>query len=514
MALSIFAARPKLNLPELFTILSGKGTESHMYNLSFIDSVIIAVYLGLMLVIGFMGMRKRGNLEEYYVGGRKSGSFTIGCLWMSSWVGGATVVGAVDKAYNMGISSAWYCLVMALGCVIFALTSASLIQRIGSKLSCITYPELIENCYGAGARALTTVTTLIAYIAYTAGQFAAMAMIIQGAFDVERSTAVWLSAAVIAAYTALGGFFALSLTSILQAMTILFTFVLLMAPFLWFKVGGLAPIVDSLPASYFDISAWGWPTMIGMAVTITFTFFTSMDSYTRCFAAKSSRSSRRGAMLAACMVAAIAIAGCYSGLAARMMIPEVSATESAIGMLIFSYIPAGMKGLILVGVLAAIMSTGSVCLLTASANITRDLYQRYARPEASSRSLVLLGSMAVLVVAVLSTYLAISKQSVIDILYIAFTINSAGLFIPTIAAFVWNKGNSRTAFASIGLTLITVLIWYAGKAIAPEVLAFKLDPVWPGLAVSAITFFTGALLFPASDDEVARRKALFISANS
>lgn len=472
-----------------------------MYNLSLGDIAIIAAYLILMLGIGFLGMRKRNNLEEYYVGGRKSGSFIIGCLWMSSWIGGATVVGTVDKAYSTGISSLWYCLATAIGCVLFALTSASLIQRVGAKLSVLTYPELIEKRYGPGARSLTTLTTFIAYVAYTAGQFAAMALIIQGAFDVDHATAVWISALVIVIYTAAGGFFAVSLTSVFQAMTILFTFVLLLAPYLWFKTGGFAPIVDTLPASYFDIGAWGWGTILGMTVTIIFTFYTSMDSYTRCFAAKNASSSRRGTLIAAAMVISIAVCGTFSGLAAKFLVPDVTATDSAIGTLIFSFLPVGMKGIILVGLLAAIMSTGSVCLLVASANLTRDLYQRHINVNASNRRLVLLGTVSVAVVGVLSCYLAIAKQNVIDILYIAFTINSAGLFIPTIAAFIWNKGNSKTAMLSIGLTLLTVLAWYAGKSVAPDMTIFKLDPVWPGLAVSALTFFAGAFLFPLTPEE-------------
>lgn len=467
-----------------------------MHSLALVDIVIIISYIVIIVGIGFFGLRGRKNLEDYYIGGRASGSFTIGCLWMSSWIGGATVVGSVDNAYRVGISIVWYCMSMAIGCVIFAFTSAGLIQRLGSRFSCLTYPELIEKCYGPSARIIATITTFLAYVAYGAGQFLAMALIIQAVFQIEYVTAVWISGASIIIYTAIGGFLAVSLTSVIQAMMILVSFVFILAPYLWTQTGGLETLVQKLPAAYFDLGAWGWFKILGVAVTIILTFYTSMDSYTRCFAAKNAGCSRKGALIAAAMVGSIALATTFIGMAAKSLLPALKPGENIMSAILFYLIPNGLKGIVLVGLLAAIMSTGSVCLLVASANITRDIYQRFISPKASSRTLVMLGSFASILVGVLSCFLASTQTSIIEVLYIAFTINSAGLFIPTIAALLGKHGNERTAVISMGLTLCTVIGWYIARSVAPAVALFQYDPIWPGLLVSIITFAGGAVLFP------------------
>ena len=82
------------------------------------DTVVIVVYLVGMLLMGVVAMRRQKSPEDYYVGGRRSGVFALGCLWMASWIGGATVVGSVDKAYGIGVSAIWYCGSMAVGCII------------------------------------------------------------------------------------------------------------------------------------------------------------------------------------------------------------------------------------------------------------------------------------------------------------------------------------------------------------------------------------------------------------
>lgn len=461
------------------------------------DVLIISAYMVSMLGIGLYTLRRKKDEADYYVGGRRLGGFSIGCLWMASWIGGATVVGSVDKAYNIGVAALWYCGSMAVGCVVFALTATGRIQKMGVKFQALTYPELIEKRYGPAARLMAASTTFLAYVAYTAGQFLAMASLLSGILGWDMLTAIWVSAASMVVYTAVGGFIAVAITGVAQAIIIVFTLSLLMAPFLLAEAGGFAAVGRALPQSFFDPGAWGWARGLGLTVTIILTFFTCMDSYTRCFAAKSAAKARQGTLLAAVLVGLIALATLAIGLAAKVLLPDLPAGASTMNAML-SLLPDGLKGLIIIGLLAAIMSTGSVCLLVASANITQDVYRRFVNPRATSKKLVVLGGFGAVTVGLLSVALAVSRQDIIDVLYIAFTINSAGLFIPTIAAFTVGKGGAAAGTWSIGLSLLTVVLWYAGQSLHPESSLFAIDPVWPGLAVSALVFVTCAKVLPLS----------------
>lgn len=471
-----------------------------MSQLNLIDTLIVFAYLAAMVLLGLYAMKKRRNVDDYYVGGRKSGPYVLACLWMSSWIGGATVIGSVDKAYSSGLTAIWYCGSMALGCVIFALTSTRLIQRVGERFQCLTYPELIECRYGPSARLIATITTFLAYVAYTAGQFLAMAKILSGFLGWDLNASIWVAGASMVIYTALGGFIAVTLTGVPQALAITISLALVMAPILYFQVGGLEQLAVQLPAGFLDVGAWGWGTVLGLMVTIILTFYTSMDSYTRCFAARDGQAARRGTFLAAGLVAIVAISTTFIGLVAKIQIAELPEGATAMSAMA-ALMPTGIRGLILIGLLAAIMSTGSVCILVASANISQDIYKRFINPRASSARLVALGSLAGVVVGVLSVYLAIARQDVIGVLYIAFTVNSAGLFIPTLGAFIWNKGGGMAASLSMGLSLAVVVFWYVGQGLYPSSGLFALDPVWPGLLVSALVFITLGLKIPLNTQE-------------
>jgi Na+/pantothenate symporter len=81
--------------------------------------------------------------------------------------------------------------------------------------------------------------------------------------------------------------------------------------------------------------------------------------------------------------------------------------------------------------------------------------------------------------------MAWKMRDIVDILQFGFTINSAGLFLPTMAALYWDRVPGYAAFWSTLASLVTVIAWRVA-ADAGAVGLFAIDPLWPGLAVSAI----------------------------
>jgi SSS family solute:Na+ symporter len=135
------------------------------------------------------------------------------------------------------------------------------------------------------------------------------------------------------------------------------------------------------------------------------------------------------------------------------------------------------------------MSTADICILTASANYTRDIHQRFIRPDLPERDMLRLGMIASVVVGGLSMLLAWKMRDIIDILQLGFTINAAGLFLPTVTALYGIRVPASAAFWSIGASLATVIAWrIAADTGAGGV--FTIDPLWPGLAVSAALLVT------------------------
>lgn len=468
--------------------------------MSSIDIVIIALYMVGMLFIGFYSNKKQKNSEDYFVAGRRAGVFSITCLWMSSWIGGASIVGTTSRAYDMGITAIWYVVIIAISLAVFSMTFAKIIKRISNKFHMVTYPDFIEQRYDSRTRIVATICTILGMIAFVASQFAAGGSILSAMTGWDLKTSFIIVAVVITLYTAFGGLLAVTYTDWFQISILFVGIVVLGVPLsISFLDGGIVSL-GNLPTRYYDLGAWGWSRIIALGFSTLFSFFTGMDGFTRCIAAKDEKTARKGALLAAGGIFIIAIAATFLGLCAKLILPAAQDSSNALVMLIIHIFPAGLRGFIIVGIMAAIMSTADISMLTASANITKDIYQRYIRKNASERNIKLLGVVSSFVVGIIAAAFAWYRQDIIDILFVALTINSAGLFLPTLLGVFWKKANAKAAFYSITFSLIVILFWFTGS-MAGWGGIFSIDSLWPGIIVSALIFFPVSMLIKQSKEE-------------
>ena len=99
---------------------------------------------------------------------------------------------------------------------------------------------------------------------------------------------------VIVFYVSTGGLLAVTYTDIVQMALLLLGIVVLAVPLVGAQLHKMgANLVTDLPVSYFDLGAWGWPTILALGLSTIMLFFTSMDSYTRCIAARDAHHCRR-----------------------------------------------------------------------------------------------------------------------------------------------------------------------------------------------------------------------------
>jgi SSS family solute:Na+ symporter len=455
--------------------------------MSMLDNGIILGYLAMMVVIGLYASRKQGNIEDYFVASGKVGTISVVCLWLAGWVGGAAVVAGSSNAYKFGISAGWYIGAMVIGCLLFGLFFAARVKRAGQENNFLTYPEMIEARYDSRTRIVATVTTIAAYLGYAAGQIAASALVLQTLLGLEYEVALLVSASIIVIYTATGGFLAITYTDWVQVSILFFGVAIIGIPVAVSQGGSWSTLTTSLPERYFDIGGWGWPTILALVVSVSLSFFTAMDNYTRCFAARSEQTARRGALIAAALLVPLMAGTVWLGMTSQVLLSDVGDSGDALTRFVMDYFPVGLKGLLLVGILAALMSTADICILTASANTTRDIYQRYINPDVDPGRLLRMSMIASAVIGIGATLMAWLMQDVVSILLVAFTINSAALFLPSIAMVYFKQVSKSAAFWSISCALVAVITWYAGAQLSSAVV-FGLDPLWPGLGVSSLVF--------------------------
>jgi SSS family solute:Na+ symporter len=173
--------------------------------MSVIDTTILFAYLALMIGLGIYAQRRQQGVEDYFVAGRRLGPVTVACLWVAAWIGGASIVGTSARIYEFGVTGIWYILAIAIGCLLFGLTMARRVKQLGDRHQHLTYPDFIEHHYDNRTRLVATASTVLAYTAYSAGQFAAAATMLQVLLGWEYSHALLLSGAIVILYTAIGG---------------------------------------------------------------------------------------------------------------------------------------------------------------------------------------------------------------------------------------------------------------------------------------------------------------------
>ena len=451
-----------------------------------VDTVILFAYLALMVALGFYARHRREGADDWFVAGRRMGAPTVAFLWVAAWIGGASIVGTSARVYERGITGIWYIVAIALGCLLFGLAAAARVKRHGDRHRHLTYPDLIEQHYDNRTRAVATVTTVLAYTAYTAGQFVASASILEVLLGWSYGAALLLSAAIVILYTAVGGYLAVAYTDRVQVTLVLLGIVVIGIPVAASHAGSWAELRALLPDSHFDPGAQGWGKVAALVVSLVLSFFVAMDSFSRSFAARDAKASQGGALLAVILILPIALAVAWIGLASAALYPGHGADAGILTTFVLDAFPPGLRGLMVIAILSATMSVGAICVLTASANYARDIHQRYLRPGLGPAAMVRVGALAAAGAGGLAMLMAWRMRDIIDILQLGFTINSAGLFLPTLLAIYDRRVPAAAAFWSTAASLLTVIAWRAAAGAGG---VFALDPLWPGLAVSAILLF-------------------------
>ncbi len=262
-----------------------------------LDTGILFIYLALLVGLGFYAQRRQKNVDDYFVAGRRVGPVTIACLWVAAWIGGAAVVGTSARVYEFGVTGIWYILAETIGLLLFGLLMARRVKHLGDRHQHLTYPDFIEQHYDSRTRIVATITTVLAYTAYTAGQFAAAAAILQVLLGWDYGTSLLLAGAIVILYTAIGGYLAVAYTDRVQVALVLIGIVAVGVPVAISQAGSWAEMQAALPASYYDFGAQGWDRIAALVVSMVLSFFVAMDSFSRSFAARNAAAARNGALL-------------------------------------------------------------------------------------------------------------------------------------------------------------------------------------------------------------------------
>ncbi|MCB0341771.1 MAG: sodium/solute symporter [Pseudobdellovibrionaceae bacterium] len=431
---------------------------SAQFEISNIDLVLLFLYFVVVLAIGWHFAKRHSGSEDYFLAGRKLGWATIGFSLFASNISSTTLVGLSGAAYSSGISISNYEWMASVVLVIFAVFFVP--YYVGSRI--YTMPEFLERRYGPALRYYFSLLTVVGNLFIdTAGTLFAGALVIQFFFP---SVEVWQSALILAIvaglYTAAGGLSAVVYTDVIQAVTLLvgttvLTFLALD------RVGSWQYVVENTPPEMLSVirpnsdPTMPWLGLVTGVPILGFYFWcTNQFIVQRVLGARNIHHARWGALFGGLLKLPVLFIMVFPGVMARFIFPDLERPDLVFPTMVHELLPVGVRGLVLAGLVAAIMSSIDSTLHSASTLVTMDFVKRW-RPQWGQERLTVAGrfiTAAFMLIAAFWTPMVARFETLFEYLQSSL----AYLFPPVVAVFVmglfWSRTSSRAALTGMVLT--------------------------------------------------------------
>ncbi len=460
--------------------------------MSFIDFSIFAIYMIGVFLVGLYFYKKNNSKEDYYVGDRKIGPWHVGLSVAATDVGGGFSIGLGGLGYLIGLSGSWLLFTGLLGAWIAAVTIIPYLKKIDTIHNFLTFPDFLRYKYNGKVALLASIITGIGYMGFTGGQIVAGAKLSAATLfsdlpiDVDPYIfSIIIIATVIVLYTVLGGIKAVIYTDTIQWIILITGLLAFALPFAISEAGGISEIRSNLPEEFFSLTNVSAIEIINWSITILPIWFIAMTLYQRIFSSPSEKEAKKAWYIAGLLeYPVMAFAGVGLGMISRIFFPEID-PEMGVPMLLKEVLPIGVKGIIISAYFSAIMSTADSCLIASSGNFSLDIIGRYFYKNQDTKSLIKVSQITTLAIGVITLIVAISFESVLEIIYHSYSFMVAGLLVPTLIAFIVKKPNSTAALWSMvsGGTIALLIIFMKWQT------PYDLHPSAFGIILSAVVYF-------------------------
>jgi len=500
-----------------------------------IDLVIVIIYLLAIVVVGLLVQKKASQgIDSYFLGNRKLPWWVLGASGMAS---NTDIAGTmINTAFIYALGTKGFFIEIRGGVTLIMAFLMVFMGKWNRRSQVMTQAEWMHFRFGTGKEgdfariisaiaAIVMTVAMVTYFVIGAGKFV-------GEFlGIEPIYASLLMVVLAMIYTVASGLYGVVWTDVFQGV---FIFGVIL------YITGMAMSTVNLPQEFFvsvpmadgsfteiktTLAEWSRiipPNEMNMPEGSTFSIYnlfgiaimfylfkvtlegaSGAGGYMlqRYFAAKSDREAGMLSLFWTCLlafrwplIASFAMLGIYHGIETGSVIAD---PELVLPTVIKNYIPTGVRGFLIAGLMAAAMSTFDSTVNAGAAYWVKDLYQAYLRPEASEKDLMFQARIASVGIVVLALLFSLTISNINEIWgWITMGIG-AGMFIPQVIRWYWWRFNGY-GFAigtAVGMTAAVLTKAFAGPI--PEYTSFLIAS-----GSSLAGCILGTLLTPATENNV------------
>jgi Na+/proline symporter len=431
--------------------------------------IAIILFIAATMWIGVRTYAKiKGQAANYYVAGNAMGVSVIGITLCAQAFDANGSMGNASLVHSAGF---WAGAAIPIGLALCLFLTGAVFARPIHRMRLLTLADFYHRRYSTSTETLAALSMLVSNIVLVAGNLAGLGLLLDLVFGVGYLPMLVVIGLCILTYAVTGGLYATITTSVLQVgmfvVSTVIGFAWLMGSIGWETL--MARVPDSATAlsgllSREEGALAVWASLVSLALGDV----VAIDFIQRVISADSARTARRGCYIAGVLTLGVGLMVSFMGLAAHYF--ELEQSRFVLVDLALNQMPTLIGGMILLGVIAASMSTAAGVVLDLANVLTRNVVQSHSARDWDDAHLLRLSRWIALPTMAAAVAFAYVRPDPGVLLILAFDIVLAGCFVPLVLGLFWKRANTPAALAAI-----------LGGAAARLALYFIVPETWAGL---------------------------------
>ena len=409
----------------------------------------IVLYLVVLIGLAVWSRREARTMSGYFIAGKKLPPWVVAFSTNATGESGWLLLGLTGMGYAAGAQAFWVVAGEVIGIALAWLLMSRRLKRLADQSDAITVPDVLAARFDDRLhvlRGLSALIIILMVVAYVAAQMVATGKAIGGFTGIDYQWAVITGAAVIIAYTLVGGYKAVAWTDLIQGVLMLLGLIVLPTVAIS-AAGGWDGVVSSLNSQDPGLlGPWG-PDGKSIAAMVAIASFLAVglpfmgvpQLMVRFMSARSESSLKPAMIISIIVIALFDIGAVLTGMAGRALFPDLADPETILPLLSNELLTPFLAGVMMVVVMAAIMSTVDSLLILASSAIVRDYMQKMRKSLLSDGQLTVRGKWLTLVIGLIGVGFALHQTPVV-FWFVLFAWSGLGAaFGPVLLCALWYK---------------------------------------------------------------------------